>query len=74
MARKPVFHRPELDKTREDLERQTAPDFFEVRASGRVSTRGHVIHVLQEPYAKQDDDRGRPPASTAVAWARTPTS
>ena len=35
MAREPLFHRAEFGTTREDLERMTAPEFWEVGASGR---------------------------------------
>jgi hypothetical protein len=35
-SREPIFHRSELGTTRADFERMTAPDFWEVGASGRV--------------------------------------
>ncbi|NHC15693.1 nuclear transport factor 2 family protein [Motilibacter deserti] len=54
--REPVFHRPELGTTRDDLERQTAPDFFEVGASGRRYSRGHVIATLLARYARSESD------------------
>src|SRR5215471_7246443 len=46
LAREPIFHRPELGTTREDYRRQTAEDFWEVGASGRVYSRDEVIETL----------------------------
>ncbi len=46
LDREPVFHRPHLGTTREDHEAQTADDFWEVGASGRVYDREHVIDAL----------------------------
>ena len=46
VAREPIFHRPGLGTSREDYLAQTAPDFWEVGASGRVYDREHVIGVL----------------------------
>jgi hypothetical protein len=49
--REPIFHRLELGTTRADFEAQTAPDFWEVGASGRVYTREVVWATLAERYA-----------------------
>jgi hypothetical protein len=49
--REPLFHRPELGTGADDLERQTAPDFWEVGASGRRYSREYVTGVLLERYA-----------------------
>jgi hypothetical protein len=46
LAREPIFHRPGLGATREDYLRQTADDFWEVGASGRVYSRAEVIETL----------------------------
>jgi hypothetical protein len=54
--REPVFHRPELGTRPEDLERQIAPDFWEVGASGRRYSRGYVIELLLRRYAAGVDE------------------
>ncbi|WP_331272359.1 nuclear transport factor 2 family protein [Motilibacter aurantiacus] len=54
--REPLFHRPELGVAEQDLERQLAPDFFEVGASGRRYGRQHVKRALLERYAAGGDD------------------
>jgi hypothetical protein len=46
VAREPIFHKPELGTTREDYLAQTAEDYWEVVASGRVYDREHVIEAL----------------------------
>jgi hypothetical protein len=38
-ARKPLFHRPEFGTTRAEFEAMTAPDFWEIGASGRIYSR-----------------------------------
>jgi hypothetical protein len=48
--REPIFHRLELGTTRPDFEAQTAPDFWEVGALGRVYTREVVWATLAERY------------------------
>jgi hypothetical protein len=50
-AREPIFHRPEFGTTRADFERMTAPDFWEIGASGRRYSRDHVLDVLDKRYA-----------------------
>jgi hypothetical protein len=45
-SREPIFHHPELGSTRADFERMTEDDFWEVGASGRRYSRGHVLDVL----------------------------
>lgn len=49
--REPIFHRLELGTSRTDFEAQTAPDFWEVGASGRVYGREVVWATLAERYA-----------------------
>ncbi|WP_053804487.1 nuclear transport factor 2 family protein [Streptomyces rimosus] len=51
-AREPLFHRPEYGTTRADFERMTAPDFWEVGASGRRYGRAHVLDVLEERFSR----------------------
>ncbi len=49
-SREPVFHRPEFGTTRADFEGMTGEDFWEVGASGRRYSRGHVLDVLQDRH------------------------
>ena len=49
-AREPIFHRREFGTTRTALEAMTAPDFWEIGASGRVYRRAEVIENLLERY------------------------
>ncbi|WP_432510246.1 nuclear transport factor 2 family protein [Kineococcus sp. SYSU DK001] len=55
-AREPLFHRPELGTSAEDLEEQMSPGFFEVGASGRRYSRSHVRETLLERYAAGGED------------------
>lgn len=54
--REPLFHRTELGTTREVFEAMTAPDFWEVGASGRVYDREEVWAVLEPRYAADEPD------------------
>lgn len=56
MRREPIFHRPELGTTRADFEAQTAPDFWEVGASGRRYSRDEVLAALEARHAQPHDD------------------
>jgi hypothetical protein len=56
IAREPIFHRLELGTSRADFERLTAPDFWEVGASGRIYSREVVWETLEERYAHPADD------------------
>ena len=47
MAREPIFHQAEFGSSRQDFERMTARDFWEVGASGRVYTREWVLEELE---------------------------
>lgn len=51
IGREPIFHRLEHGTGRADFEAQTAPDFWEVGASGRVYSREVVWATLVERYA-----------------------
>lgn len=44
--REPLFHRPEVARTRAELEAMTAPDFWEIGASGRRYSRAYVLKTL----------------------------
>lgn len=50
-AREPIFLRPELGTTRAHFEAQTAPDYWEVGASGRRYDRESVWATLERRYA-----------------------
>jgi len=52
----PIFHRPELGTTRTDFENMTAPDFWEVGASGRRYSREYVLAELERRYAEKTPD------------------
>ncbi len=56
MRREPIFHRPELGTARADFEAQTAPDFWEVGASGRRYSREEVLDALEARHAQPHDD------------------
>jgi hypothetical protein len=48
MQREPLFHRPELGLKPKDFEKMTAPEFWEVGASGRRYSRQFVLDVLKK--------------------------
>jgi hypothetical protein len=50
IAREPLFHRPEFGITRRDFERMTAPEFWEVGASGRRYSRQFCLDMLERRY------------------------
>ena len=50
IAREPIFHHRELVHDRESFERETAPDFWEVGASGRRYSREFVWETLAERF------------------------
>jgi hypothetical protein len=50
-AREPIFHHPEFGTSRSDLEKMTAPEFWEVGASGKCYSREYVLDLLEERYA-----------------------
>lgn len=54
--REPLFHRPELGTSPEELELQIAPDFWEVGASGRRYSREYVLATLRERFATEQAD------------------
>jgi hypothetical protein len=55
-AREPIFHRPEFGTTRADFERMTAPEFWEVGASGRRYSREYVIENVVQRHASAHSD------------------
>ncbi|MBN3908126.1 MAG: hypothetical protein HWQ35_16730 [Nostoc sp. NMS1] len=60
IQREPIFHRPELGRTRADFEQMTESTFWEVGASGRRYSRQYtatlttlaqsIAHLLQERW------------------------
>jgi hypothetical protein len=54
--REPIFHRRDYLSSREDFERQTAADFWEVGASGRRYSREYVWSVLSARLTSGEDD------------------
>ena|SRR5271154_3810311 len=48
IAREPIFHKPELGTSRDDYLAQTAEDYWEVGASGRVYDRDDVVWSLMK--------------------------
>lgn len=53
-AREPIFHRREFGTSRDDLERMTDEDFWEIGASGKVYSREFVITNLLERYKRPE--------------------
>ena len=49
-SREPIFHTKRFGSSFEDFERGTAPDFWEVGASGTVYQRERVWEVLEQRY------------------------
>ena len=46
--REPIFHTPEFGTTLADFERVTAPEYWEVGASGRRYSRDFILRVLEQ--------------------------
>jgi len=57
VRREPIFHRPEFGTARADFENITAPDFWEIGASGRRYSREYVLDELEKRYAGEYVDR-----------------
>src|SRR5438105_15803777 len=54
LAREPIFHHRELVHDRASFERETAPDFWEVGASGRRYSREFVWETLAERFKGEE--------------------
>jgi hypothetical protein len=54
--REPLFHREEFGTTRPDFEKMTAPEFWEVGASGRRYSREYVLGILESRLETAGDD------------------
>lgn len=48
LAREPIFHKPDFGTAREDYAAQTAEDYWEVGASGRIYDREGILDSLVE--------------------------
>ena len=46
--REPIFHTPDFGTTLADFERVTAPEYWEVGASGRRYSRDFILRVLEQ--------------------------
>ena len=55
-SREPLFHREGAGVSREDLVRGTAPDFWEVGASGRRYGRAYCLEALERRYREPTRD------------------
>jgi hypothetical protein len=56
MAREPLFHRPEIAKSRADFEQMTDATFWEIGASGRRYSREYVLDILDQRLANPAAD------------------
>lgn len=56
VVREPIFHRPELGTSAADLERQAAPEFWEVGASGQRYSREFVLATVRARYESGEPD------------------
>src|SRR5581483_3176745 len=72
IVREPIFHRPEFGTSRADFENMTAPDFWEIGASGQRYSRERVLDILDKRYAHPHHDQWEThPIFTAGNWVRT---
>lgn len=49
--REPIFHRPEFGVSRHAFEEMTAPDFWEIGASGRRYSRDYVLEQVVQRHS-----------------------
>ena len=56
MQREPLFHRAAFGTKRKDFEKMTAPEFWEVGASGRRFSREFVLSILEKRYENSTED------------------
>ena len=57
IAYESIFHQPERGTTRDEFERITALEFWEVGASGRIYSRNFVLDLLEQRYADPETER-----------------
>ena len=58
-SREPIFHTPEFGTTLADFENSTAPEYWEVGASGRRYSREFILRTL---------DQNPPSNAASVCW------
>ena len=56
MQLEPLFHRAGFGTARKDFEKMTAPEFWEVGASGRRFSRQFVLSTLEKRYEHATED------------------
>jgi len=61
--REPIFHTPEFGSTTAEFERSTAPDYWEVGASGRRMSRSFILRELTVNFSYVD--------AAAAGWQTT---
>ena len=57
-AREPIFHTERFGRSLEDFERSTAPDFWEVGASGRRYSREFILQMRSREALVDADAAG----------------
>lgn len=57
-SREPIFHNENFGRTLEDFERSTAPDFWEVGASGRRYSRSFILQMQSRNELVNADSAG----------------
>lgn len=57
-SREPIFHTAAFGRTVEDFERATAPEYWEVGASGRRYSREFILKTLTEGQSVDAEDEG----------------
>ena len=55
-GREPIFHHREFTNSREDVEKETTVDYFEISASGCDYSREFVLEYLDMRYKEQAED------------------
>ena len=56
MQREQLFHRAAFGTKRKDFDKMTAPEFWEVGASGRRFSREFVLSILEKRYENSTED------------------
>lgn len=64
--REPIFHTPRFGRTVEEFERSTAPDFWEVGASGRRYSREFILNLCSREALVDADAAGWKPSGFAL--------
>ena len=56
LSREPIFHHREFTNCREDVEKETTEDYFEISASGCDYSREFVLDYLEKRYKENSTD------------------